>query len=349
MKYTDKADTAAMIATRTMAFARKHRLPLNPQNFAILYEHAAQRNPDLSRRIEEAVSSGEALAPEVTAKIYADFFEAGAQPPKQNGLNKKFESVLEFILEAVAGAGKDTTAYTTALEDFSGNMASAENIEDARPLIAGILSQTQTMNTQINLLQQRADQAAQEINALKQNLKEARRDADFDGLTGIANRKSFDKQLKQAMQSAGKEDTPLCLVLCDLDHFKSFNDTHGHQVGDQILKLVAQTLVRSVKGQDTAARYGGEEFAIILPGTSAPDSLILAENIRVAIATKKLVIKDSGKEMGNITLSMGLAGYIRGETAETLIERADRALYQAKGQGRNRVVSAELNARLAAE
>ena len=132
----------------------------------------------------------------------------------------------------------------------------------------------------------------------------------------------------------------LSLLMVDIDFFKKFNDEHGHQIGDEVIKLVARVLQSSIKGQDVAARYGGEEFSIILPDTSIQNAVSVGEHIRKSMASRKIVRRNSGKTFGNITLSIGAAQYEPGEAMSALIERADAALYQAKEGGRNRVMAA---------
>jgi diguanylate cyclase len=129
-------------------------------------------------------------------------------------------------------------------------------------------------------------------------------------------------------------------VAADIDHFKRFNDTHGHQVGDQVLRLVAQVFTNSSKGQDLAARYGGEEFAVLLPRTGIEGAAKLAEQIRQMVAGNRIRLKSNGHYLGNITLSIGCAEYYRDEAICDLIRRADDALYQANRDGRNRVAAA---------
>ena len=141
------------------------------------------------------------------------------------------------------------------------------------------------------------------------------------------------------MADAGKGNSPLCLMLLDIDHFKNFNDTYGHQTGDQVLRLVAMTLKSNIKGKDLAARYGGEEFVAILPETDLEGAIIVADNIRKAIQAKELLKRSTNEKLGRITASFGVAVFRPADTASTLIERADRCLYAAKHAGRNRVVS----------
>jgi len=125
----------------------------------------------------------------------------------------------------------------------------------------------------------------------------------------------------------------------DLDHFKQVNDAYGHNIGDQVLKLMGVILKETLKGQDTAARYGGEEFAVVLPKTQIGNAIKLAEHIRQRLAKKEMVNRKTGDNLGSITVSVGVAAFDSREQPAELIERADRALYAAKNGGRNRVVS----------
>lgn len=123
--------------------------------------------------------------------------------------------------------------------------------------------------------------------------------------------------------------------LIELLKVKQFNNAHGHQIGDDVLRLMARTLKDSVKGQDLAARYGGEEFAVLLPSTDLGRAKTVAENIREAVAAKALLKRSTGQTLGKITVSIGAAEYQAGDDLDTLIGRSDRALYSAKNTGRN--------------
>lgn len=163
----------------------------------------------------------------------------------------------------------------------------------------------------------------------------------LDGLTGLKNRKYFDESLHRDMKNALRSQSRLSLLLIDIDHFKLINDNHGHLIGDECLKdistLLQQTLQRKT---DTVARYGGEEFAVILPSDSLNKALALAEKIRKSVQTLHC---DYAKEKISFTVSIGVASYIpkQGDTEQSLIKMADKALYLAKDTGRNRVMRAE--------
>jgi diguanylate cyclase len=140
-----------------------------------------------------------------------------------------------------------------------------------------------------------------------------------------------------AEAKAGHE--PLALLMCDVDHFKAFNDRFGHLTGDQVLRLVAISVKQIVKGQDIAARYGGEEFAVALPKTALRSAIGVADQIRRAVMNKELMKRSSGERLGRVTISIGVALLQPADTPQSLIERADKCLYDAKRNGRNQVVA----------
>ncbi len=153
-----------------------------------------------------------------------------------------------------------------------------------------------------------------------------------DSLTGIPNKRALDDALQRASLLSERHGEPYSLVLCDLDHFKAVNDTHGHVVGDHLLQIAAAELERSVRTSDTVYRFGGEEFAILLPHTPEQDAKDVAERVREAIAAIRV---DGGEKELSITTSCGVATFLPKESPQAWLARADEALYRAKHQGRN--------------
>ncbi len=179
--------------------------------------------------------------------------------------------------------------------------------------------------------------AAGYISNLRSRLRESRQQiqalATHDGLTGLWNRRHIDVTLEVATQHAARHATPLCVVLVDVDHFKRVNDRHGHAVGDQVLKAVADCLARSVRGEDHVGRFGGEEFLLILPATDLRQAVALTERLRQRLGDQPILPAGEGP----ITASFGVAEWRDGEATGALVQRADKALYRAKAAGRNRV------------
>jgi diguanylate cyclase len=242
--------------------------------------------------------------------------------------------VLTFLSEANDGAA----TYGQSLESNLGEMAAADNMDGLRKAIETLVFDTKKMATQNELLHNRLENSTREIQALQENLEDVRAESLTDGLTNIPNRKAFDMNLRQEAMNAMESGEDLCLLICDIDHFKKFNDNYGHQTGDQVLKLAGMILTQNVKGRDTAARYGGEEFAIILPNTPLDAACNLANKVREAVASKRIRKKSTGEDFGAITMSIGVAKFRGGESLSELIQRADKGLYQAKDNGRNCVV-----------
>ena len=165
-----------------------------------------------------------------------------------------------------------------------------------------------------------------------------------DALTGLYNRRFFDESSQREVMRAVREQAKgdyagLAMMMIDIDHFKLFNDQHGHEVGDEVLREVALVLQGQTRGSDVAARYGGEEFTIVLPDITA--TLALERAQQVCQEVEKLVLHPSGKDVGTVTVSIGLSHFpAHGSTVEALLSAADKALYEAKNAGRNRVVVA---------
>jgi len=160
-----------------------------------------------------------------------------------------------------------------------------------------------------------------------------------DELTGLINRREFDRVLSEETERSLRFKRPLALVMCDLDCFKSINDTHGHPAGDAVLKAAAAVLLAGVRTIDRVARIGGEEFAVLLMETDRPEALIAAERMVAMMRKRKIVLPD-GKEIG-VTLSAGVAVFpLQGSDSSALVHAADQALYVAKRSGRDRAVPA---------
>ncbi len=160
--------------------------------------------------------------------------------------------------------------------------------------------------------------------------------ANTDGLTGLHNFRSFRKQLKQEVVRANRFTRPLCLMMIDIDYFKTYNDTHGHLLGDEVLVQVAQALLSICRSSDIAARYGGDEFALLLPETDKQDAIAMGNRLQAHIATRQFPGVTHLPEKC-LTISIGIVGNTPPTLEEELLEVVDMALYEAKRAGRNRV------------
>ncbi len=175
------------------------------------------------------------------------------------------------------------------------------------------------------------------IIALKVELEQNKKDALIDPLTGIANRRRFEQVLGELLEDIKEIDGHMAVMLGDIDDFKDVNDNNGHAIGDQVLKLVAHSFVTNLKKGDFVARWGGDEFAAILPKISAKDATTVAHRVRDTISSKTIRKKNSGETLGKISLSFGITTHKKDDTIDSLIDRADKAMYRAKHSGKNQV------------
>jgi diguanylate cyclase len=252
---------------------------------------------------------------------------------------EKLETELSMLMVAVEQAGQGAQRYGKTLENASGEMARDHHVDGVKDLIGRLLVETRSMIDHSRDVELKLNQSGTRISQLTEELEVARREAMTDALTGLANRKLFDAILRQASMDSLESGEPLSLLFIDVDHFKTFNDTYGHQVGDQVLKLLALMLNNNIRGQDTAARYGGEEFALILPQTALSGATLVARKICAQVGTKTLIRRKTGGKLGQITVSIGVATFARGESLRQFVARADQALYVAKNRGRNGVAT----------
>lgn len=338
MIYPQSVKDAAELANQSINSMADARIPQTPHNFTVWYEHLSGCNPALTKFLNRVLEKEFKLSAEKNREIFERFCTIGSINP--NEWDSRIEAVANEIFEALNNATTGTEKYGAALQEFSGSVSDTANPSKITGKIKNILSETMGMATQITNLQDNLQNAKSELSDLRNELQVTQREAMTDTLTGLANRRCFDESLERLIKESGMENEPLSLVLSDVDHFKKFNDNYGHQVGDQVLRLVGKSLVDGVKGQDVVARYGGEEFGLILPNTRIDGAIAAAENLRKTLASRKLAHKGKSGSFATITLSFGVTEFKQGESIETFVSRADCLLYQAKDQGRNRVCGA---------
>ena len=240
------------------------------------------------------------------------------------------------MIDTAAGTASE---YSESLAGMSEKIHQSKDREGLRTIVEGLVHTAKEMEVSNIQLEERLNASKQEILDLHAHLEAVRNESLTDPLTQLSNRKFFDNAIAVAIDESRARLEPLSLLLIDIDHFKSFNDSFGHLTGDQVLRLVAMSLKQNVKGQDTTARYGGEEFAVILPNTVLRSAITLADHIRRAVMTKELMKRSTGEHLGRVTVSVGVASLHPTDTMPSLIERADTCLYSAKRHGRNRVMS----------
>ncbi|WP_162142393.1 GGDEF domain-containing protein [Cucumibacter marinus] len=327
-------------ANTAMGMLERANIPPYPQFYELWYTYASGINEQLNQRINSMMAEGKALSPEAVMDLYREFLNSSDLEARISSVTAQMSSNINSVTDAMRDAMTTAAHYSGSLEEAHGDLSETVDQETLRALAGRLLQETRQMQEANTRLEDQLENSRDDILKLQRELDDARRESMLDPLTKIANRKCFDDRLAHEISIAAEQGTPLSLLLMDIDYFKRFNDTYGHQTGDQVLRLVAMTIKSNIKGRDLAARYGGEEFAAILPMTECDGAASVAENVRLAIQAKELMKRSTNEKLGRITLSVGVAQWRPGEPVTKLIERADDRLYAAKHAGRNRVVSA---------
>ncbi|MBS3848222.1 GGDEF domain-containing protein [Devosia sp. BSSL-BM10] len=325
-------------ANSAFELLKRSGIPPYPQFYELLYTYATGVNPTLNNRINEMFRNGGSPTEGLAEALYNEFLKSNVND-RMTAVSKRMHDRIEAVHDAIDSAMTTANAYSGSLQSAGGDLEREISAAAIKALSAKLLAETRMMQETNRSLEQKLQDSRDDIAALQRDLDDVRRESMLDPLTKIANRKSFDEGLDTAIAEASSSKEPLSLMLVDIDHFKNFNDTYGHQTGDQVLRLVAMTLKSNIRGKDLAARYGGEEFVAVLPFTDIEGAITTAENIRRAIQAKELLKRSTNEKLGRITASFGVATFRRSDTAASLIERADRCLYAAKHAGRNRVIN----------
>jgi diguanylate cyclase len=234
--------------------------------------------------------------------------------------------------------------YSITLAQAGKNLPTLATPEEIGIIVKFLLAENAKMQNEASSLKKNLEQSKSQIDKLRSHLAEAQEVSMRDPLTSLSNRRRFDDSLARELADARQQGTTLCLVLADIDNFKKVNDLFGHTIGDEILKMFSRVLQDNVCARDTVARYGGEEFAIILPETEVERARQITERMRSQLEGMQLALNASGRQIGKITASFGIAELSLGDDVGTLVQRADEKLYQAKLAGRNRVAVDEVAA-----
>ncbi|TAK50322.1 MAG: GGDEF domain-containing protein [Xanthobacteraceae bacterium] len=330
---------------RTLAFAevalgqiRSLRQTAVPRNYEIWYVYATGYNPALNNVINETLARNGRLTEADLEQIYETYLSQIRISERIDSVGARVISEIDGVMKVVTEALAASSTYGNNLSGTARDLAATKDPKALITIVETLVKSTREMQATNQTLEDRLTSSKQEIATLQQSLEAVRNETQSDPLTGLGNRKFFDRAIEDAIRKAAANDEPLTLLMMDIDHFKSFNDNYGHLTGDQVLRLVALSLKQNVKGQDIIVRYGGEEFAVILPNTPMRQAITVADHIRRAVMAKELKKKSTGEILGRVTISIGVALLSQSDDVHSLIERADGCLYAAKRHGRNRAI-----------
>jgi len=334
--HSDADERSLALAEAALNRIKALGLAADPRNFEFFYAYAGGYNAELNRALDELSAERQPSQRDIS-RLYDRYLSQVRFSERIDEVGGKIMGEIDQVMSMIDAAIGSTDSYRQSL-------AGAETIPDdadrdqLRLIVETLVRSTKEVEITNQALQKRLVDTREEIRQLQENLEVVRTEALTDPLTSLANRKYLEGAITRLIADAENHGTSLAVILVDIDHFKRINDTYGHLTGDQVLRLVAITLKDNLKGQDVAARYGGEEFAVLLPRTTLRHGVTVAEHLRRAIMGKELVRRSTGETLGRVTISLGVAGWRNGDSAASLLERADNCLYAAKGSGRNCVI-----------
>jgi len=256
-----------------------------------------------------------------------------------------FKRLITVFVERLSEMSMSATGYHERIEGYAARLERADALNDLQNIVADLVSDTRSV--QVDMMRHRdeivevrkqADQAESRVRQLEAELEHVSEQVREDQLTGTLNRRGLDDAMQREISRAQRKRTPLCVAILDLDNFKKLNDTYGHQAGDDALIHLANVVRKTLRPTDTVARFGGEEFVIVFAETDEKQAVEAMRRLQREL-TKRFFLHDNERLL--ITFSAGVALLKANETQDGILARADKAMYQAKLQGKNRVVTSE--------
>jgi len=329
----DQSGQEPSIFQRVGAFLQQNLLEPTPPHYELVYGYILETDRRLVDAVDRAIVREGLLTAEAADLILAEVRTDMSAEFLAN-LVDKAQAGLSDIAGLAKQSGADAKAYGQALESKVADLQG----DDSEGAVKALVQLTSSMIERTKAAEQQLRDAGKQMTQLRGSLAEARRIAESDALTGLANRRAFENKLRRAVAQARETGKPLALAFCDIDHFKVINDTHGHDVGDRILKFVAQRLASASGNNCFVARHGGEEFVMLFEASTAEAAARIVNEVRADLEERRLVAKQSGEPIGQVSFSAGVASLGPKENGRQMLRTADQALYRAKREGRNRVV-----------
>lgn len=317
-------------------FVVEQDLPVTPEILSAVCQALSGASPSLARRISARAADGEKITP-------GWLREAAPRPPStpEDEESRKLSQELDHSLREFARSTSDARSaagvYRSQLTDHA---AALEQRHESEPSSQSLAVLARQMAERAHVAEEQLRASEREAQALRRRLDRARREAEHDHLTGLPNRRAFEAELQRQYAETKAARERLCVAFCDVDHFKQVNDQHGHEAGDRILKRIAEVLA-SISGETChVARHGGEEFVLLFRGCTVDEAAERLDDARVDLSHKRLINRETSEPIGQVTFSAGVADAFAFPTPSDALRAADEALFQAKEQGRNRIVAA---------
>lgn len=324
---------------QVMQFMNRYELPVTSANLAIVCDGLSGSDTELRAAFTQREISKDVINQDWLDQLRPDKPDPEKRIDQMEDIMDLMENAMNEFNQTTQSARKATGAYSSAVSEHLDHPSTGEDTageEEFRKLLElsrVMLGQLKTIEAEMERNQQEADQ-------LRKNLAKARQEADIDHLTGLPNRRAFERMMESETERLAELGEPLSIAFCDIDHFKAVNDEHGHDAGDRILKAVSKVLSETAHDACFVARHGGEEFVLLFSGLGKNDALEKLDATRLKLSRRRLMNRDTGRPFGIITFSAGVAQVDEYDNPREALSQADDALYRAKEAGRNQIISA---------
>jgi diguanylate cyclase len=319
------------------SFLAYHQLGVSAATLAVAHNYLTGSDPDLVRLIDRQMQARQPVTLDWLSEAQGSIGR-GDDLAQLAQLMERLESSIDDFGRTSKEASSNASEYGNALE---AHVSELEQVTKAGDVISDLATIAKVMLKRTRDIERQMHRSEAQTKSLRRRLDEAKRSAEEDHLTGLPNRRAFEARFQEEFRLARAAAEPLCVAFCDIDHFKKVNDTHGHDAGDRVLKLVAEALARISGETCHVARHGGEEFVLLFRGLTASQSLAKLDALRAQLAERRLVNRATDTPFGQITFSGGIADVFACGDPRSALKAADAALYRAKQEGRNRVLIAD--------
>jgi diguanylate cyclase len=334
--FNELMDSSFEMAKKLLPFLARRRIPLIPENYHLFYDYLLGTNPELIRQINETLQRETLFTTEVSRKLYGVFYDVDSENFRAMArVGERIGSISQSIEENLSQSLESTDRFKQALNDSASQIEQGDlEVTDFRDIVDGLLTETKSALNSQTALAELIEASNKVIATLTAELQDKTRQANVDELTQLYNRRYMSQRFKELTEGDVGRFMPIHLAIFDLDRFKVINDTWGHAIGDKVLIITSKIIQNFAGDRHLACRYGGEEFLIIYSGVDGDEAARLTEGVRRKVEETQITIRG---QVVPITLSAGLSSFVVGDDEQSLIGRADKALYQAKAAGRNMV------------
>jgi len=334
MDYSEDISQAVTYLKQTLPKLGQYQLAPNPINYSLWYHYVSDRSSELNAALDQLIDSHGSYSPEQGETLFRRYILANAQL-EQKKTSAKLQTLANKLLRQLQGSIGDSGEFDRELQRSVQALQNAGDNDDIAEVVSTLVDSIGALSEANRCFQWNLRQTQQDIQHLKTELQQTQQSADRDALTQLYNRQALTRELQRLLH--GERAGPVGLIFCDVDHFKHCNDEYGHLLGDRVLQRIGALILDHCPEDAIAARFGGEEFAIVLPEASLQQTAASAEKLRRRLEQLQIRVRKSDQVLDKISASFGVACSVADDSVDSLLDRADQALYAAKRAGRNRV------------